>query len=159
MNRHLDQWIAERLRENEDTMYLFDHPGDTKWLTRMGGRVSSTYHEFIFLNARLGNRMPYKEGISFKECPLCVYLLCKPLMWLKEHHLVVACEALEDTRTILGLSHAVRQAWVGARDEKEAFGRFWGKGNPLPEEEIVIRAERVEELRREYGRKLSALGF
>ena len=97
--------------------------------------------------------------ITFKECPLCVLILRKPLQWLKEYHLVLSCAALDEERASLGLGWAVADARRGARDEKEAYGRFWGKNNNVPDEEIVIRAQLVGELRRCYGKKLAELGF
>ena len=80
---------------------------------------AKVYHEFIMMNAGLGNRAPLDNGTRITECPLCD----DDRQSLNEIHILMQCKGLSETRESSGIQDFInkRKDWSASK----LYASFW----------------------------------
>ena len=104
--------------------------------------ISKVYHEFITLNAGLGNRTALPKYPKFVTCPICK----DPESNMNEIHMLLICTELKKEREDLGI-----QRFIEDRKEMKVariYQAIWREAETV--EELKLRVKAAESMREAF---------
>ena len=110
------------------------------------GYLSKTYHEFLAMNANIGNREPRTGWPRLSTCPLCLHLDSP----LNEVHVLLICTKLNEAREKSGLSD-----FISKRKGRKAGAVYMDLWKEKVSMRVMIqRIEAADMMRAEFIDKL-----
>ena len=154
LSRYAARKTNEELRNRSTTCFALSMVTATKPTLKSplfgSDYISKTYHEFVTLNAQLGNRKPLDGYPRFVTCPICI----DKDNCMNEVHMLMLCSSLEEEREKQGI-----RLFLDSRSEiSEAtvlYRDYWR--NTANTEILRIRVEAAANMREAFLDKLGRL--
>ena len=115
------------------------------------GVSAKTYHEFMCMNAGLGNRTPLDGRVRTTHCPLCPNSAGS----LNEIHVLMECPALEEKRDASGIRAFMNLDSRAGLSSLGLYREFWQEWRER--ETISQRIEAAREMRTEFLTKIGSV--
>ena len=154
LSRYAARKTNEELRNRSTTCFALSMVTATKPTLKSplfgSDYISKTYHEFITLNAQLGNRKPLDGYPRFVTCPICT----DKDNCMNELHMLMLCSGLEEEREKQGI-----RLFLDSRSEISEvtvlYRDYWR--NTANTEILRIRVEAAASMREAFLDKLGRL--
>ena len=154
LSRYAARKTNEELRNRSTTCFALSMVTATKPTLKSplfgSDYISKTYHEFITLNAQLGNRKPLDGYPRFVTCPICT----DKDNCMNELHMLMLCSSLEEEREKQGI-----RLFLDSRSEISEvtvlYRDYWR--NTANTEILRIRVEAAANMREAFLDKLGRL--